>query len=126
MGVKIVFAEDEADISNNLRMLLGMEGFTVFAAPNGKEALELVRQHPPDMVLNDVMVSQMTGHALLQAIREDLALAPIPVVLFTERADRSDIRDGMNLGADDYLPKPFQREELLTCIGAQLVKVQPQ
>lgn len=126
MGVKIVIAEDETDIRNNLRMLLGMEGFTVFAAPNGKEALELVRQHQPDMVLSDVMMPQMTGHALLQAIREDPALAPIPVVLLTARADRSDVRDGMNLGADDYLTKPFQREELLTCIRAQMVKAASQ
>ncbi|MBC7917364.1 MAG: response regulator, partial [Rhodoferax sp.] len=126
MGVKIVIAEDETDIRNNLRMLLGMEGFTVFAAPNGKEALELVRLHQPDMVLSDVMMPQMTGHALLQAIREDPALAPTPVVLLTARADRNDVRDGMNLGADDYLTKPFQREELLTCIRAQMVKAQSQ
>jgi len=126
MGIKIVIAEDETDIRNNLRMLLGMEGFTVFAAPNGKEALELVRTHQPDMVLSDVMMPQMTGHALLQAIREDPALAPTPVVLLTARADRSDVRDGMNLGADDYLTKPFQREELLTCIRAQMVKATSQ
>lgn len=126
MGVKIVIAEDETDIRNNLRMLLGMEGYTVFAAPNGKDALDLVREHQPDMVLSDVMMPQMSGHALLQAIREDPALAPIPVVLLTARADRSDVRDGMNLGADDYLTKPFQREELLTCIRAQMVKAQSQ
>jgi predicted signal transduction protein with EAL and GGDEF domain len=118
----IVVAEDDADIRNNLTRLLRMEGFTVHAAPNGREGFSLVQKHVPDMVLSDVTMPEMTGHDLVRAIRALPTLAQIPVVLLTARADRGDVREGMNLGADDYLTKPFQREELLTCIRAQMEK----
>ena len=122
MNNVIVIAEDEADIRNNLARLLRMEGFTVYAAPNGREGFALVQMHTPDMVLSDVTMPEMTGHELVRAIRAAPALAHIPVVLLTARADRQDVREGMNLGADDYLTKPFQREELLTCLRSQLEK----
>ncbi|OYU43462.1 MAG: hypothetical protein CFE44_18265, partial [Burkholderiales bacterium PBB4] len=122
MNNVIVIAEDEADIRNNLARLLRMEGFSVHAAPNGREGYALVQMHTPDLVVSDVTMPEMTGHELVRAIRANAALAQTPVVLLTARADRQDVRDGMNLGADDYLTKPFQREELLTCIRAQLEK----
>jgi EAL domain-containing protein (putative c-di-GMP-specific phosphodiesterase class I)/PleD family two-component response regulator len=126
MSARIVIAEDETDIRNNLSLLLRMEGFTVFAAPNGHQALELIRTHQPDMVLSDVMMPEMTGHELVRALRADAAVAHTPIVLLTAKADRGDVRQGMNLGADDYLTKPFQRDELLTCIQAQLDKATAQ
>jgi EAL domain-containing protein (putative c-di-GMP-specific phosphodiesterase class I)/PleD family two-component response regulator len=122
VSATIVIAEDEADIRSNLSLLLGLEGFTIHAAPNGEEALALVRAHQPDIVLSDVMMPRMTGHQLVRALRSDPATAHIPTVLLTAKADRVDVREGMNLGADDYLTKPFQRDELLTCIQAQLEK----
>jgi EAL domain-containing protein (putative c-di-GMP-specific phosphodiesterase class I)/FixJ family two-component response regulator len=122
MSNVIVVAEDDADIRNNLVRMLRMEGFTVHAAPNGREGLALVQLHTPDMVLSDVTMPEMTGHELVRSMRAAPALAQIPVVLLTARADRSDVREGMNLGADDYLTKPFQRDELLTCIRVQLDK----
>lgn len=125
-GGTIVIAEDETDIRANLIRLLGMEGFTVHAAPNGSAALALVRQHQPDLVLSDVMMPEMTGHELVKAVRADAAIAHTPVVLLTAKADRSDVREGMNLGADDYLTKPFQRDELLACVRAQLDKAAAQ
>ncbi|MES2585040.1 MAG: EAL domain-containing protein [Pseudomonadota bacterium] len=122
MSHRIVIAEDEADIRANLTRLLKLEDYEVWAAPNGREALQLVRQHLPDIVLSDVMMPEMTGHQLVQALRADPLIAHIPAVLLTAKADRSDVREGMNLGADDYLTKPFQRDELLDCIRAQLEK----
>ncbi len=122
MSATVVIAEDEPDIRNNLQRLLGMEGFTVFAAPNGQEAWRLVQTHLPDLVLSDVMMPEMTGHALVQALRSTPATAHIPIVLLTAKADRSDVREGMNIGADDYLIKPVQRTELLSCIQTQLDK----
>ena len=126
MRTTIVIAEDEQDIRTNLKMLLTLEGFEVHAASNGQEALELAIEHRPDIVLSDVMMPVMTGHELVQALRAQPATAQIPVVLLTARADRSDVREGMNLGADDYLTKPYQREELLTCVRAQLDKAAAQ
>lgn len=122
----IVIAEDEPDIRKNLGRLLTLEGFTVKAASNGKEALELIRSSPPCLVLSDVMMPEMDGHALVRAVRGDPLLAHIPMVLLTAKADRTDVREGMNLGADDYLTKPFQRDELLACIRAQLEKADAQ
>ena len=126
MTFRIVIAEDEPVIRNNLARLLRIEGFNVVAGANGREALDLVRQDRPDLVLSDVMMPEMTGHDLVRAMRADPYLAHIPAVLLTARADRSDIREGMNLGADDYLTKPFQRDELLSCIRSQLDKASKQ
>lgn len=126
MSQRIVIAEDEADIRVNLTRLLTLENYEVWAAPNGHAALQLVRQHLPDLVLSDVMMPEMTGHELVQALRADPLTAHIPTVLLTAKADRSDMREGMNLGADDYLTKPFQRHEVLDCIRAQLEKAAAQ
>ena len=126
MHATIVIAEDESDIRANLKMLLTLEGFMVYAAGNGEEALKLVLEHLPDLVLSDVMMPVMTGHELVQALRAQATTAQIPVVLLTARADRSDVREGMNVGADDYLTKPYQRDELLSCVRAQLDKAAAQ
>lgn len=126
MSHRIVIAEDELDIRANLTRLLTLENYEVWAAPNGLEALQLVRQHLPDIVLSDVTMPEMTGHQLVQALRADPRTAHIPTVLLTAKTDRGDVREGMNLGADDYLTKPFQRDELLGCIRAQLDKASTQ
>lgn len=126
MSYRLVIAEDEDDIRNNLQRLLRMEGFEVWAGSNGRAALDLVRTHRPDLVLSDVMMPEMTGHQLVKALRDDPATAHVPVILLTARADRSDIREGMNLGADDYLTKPFQRTELLDSIRSRLDKMAAQ
>lgn len=122
MKRRILVAEDEASIRINLVRLLGLEGYEVLAAEDGAQAWQLVREQQPELVLSDVMMPHMTGHALLQCMRADPLTAHIPAVLLTAKADRGDVREGMNLGADDYLTKPFQRDELLQCIQAQLAK----
>ncbi len=123
MSYRIVIAEDDPDIRSNLARLLRLEQYEVWAAENGEEALALVRQHMPDLVLSDVMMPRMTGHALLQALRADASTAHIPAILLTARAEHSDRREGMNLGADDYLVKPFKREELLDAVRSRLERV---
>jgi diguanylate cyclase (GGDEF)-like protein len=120
--VKIVVAEDEDAIRENLARMLRIEGFEVAAAANGKEALALVREHLPALILSDVMMPVLDGHGLLQAVRDDPLTSSIPFVFLTARADRSDLRTGMNLGADDYLVKPFQRDELLAAVRARLAR----
>ena len=122
MSAKLVIAEDEDGIRNNLVRLLRLEGYEVWAGANGRLALELVWQHQPDLVISDVMMPEMTGHQLVQALRADPRGAHIPVILLTARADRGDVRAGMDLGADDYLTKPFQRDEVLASVRSRLDK----
>jgi diguanylate cyclase (GGDEF)-like protein len=119
---RIVVAEDEDAIRENLARLLKIEGFDVAAAANGKEALALVREHLPALIVSDVMMPVLDGHGLLQAVRDDPLTASIPFIFLTARADRRDLRAGMNLGADDYLVKPFQRDELLAAVRARLAR----
>lgn len=126
MTARIVIAEDEADIRLNLKRMLSLEGFQVWAGENGHEALALIRQHQPDIVVSDVMMPVMTGHQLIATIRADSTLAHLPVILLTAKADRQDMREGMNLGADDYITKPFQRGELLDSIRSRLEKAAAQ
>jgi CheY-like chemotaxis protein len=126
MTHRIVIAEDEPDIRSNLTRLLQLEQYEVWAAPNGAEALELVRQHLPDLVLSDVMMPRMSGHELIHAMRGDTLLAHIPAILLTARAEHSDVREGMNLGADDYLVKPFKRDELLAAVRGRLERAASQ
>jgi diguanylate cyclase (GGDEF)-like protein len=120
--LRIVVAEDEDAIRENLARMLRIEGFDVAAAANGKEALALVREHLPALILSDVMMPVLDGHGLLQAVRDDPLTSSTPFVFLTARADRSDLRTGMNLGADDYLVKPFQRDELLAAVRARLTR----
>jgi diguanylate cyclase (GGDEF)-like protein len=75
---------------------------------------------PPDLVLTDVMMPHMDGHALVKALRQTSATAMVPIIMLTAKADRSDVRSAMNLGADDYLTKPYRREELLDAVRARL------
>lgn len=119
---RIVVAEDEEAIRENLTRMLRIEGFEVAAAANGREALALIREHLPALILSDVMMPEMDGHGLLDAVRDDPLTAAIPFVFLTAKADHQDMRSGMNRGADDYLVKPFQRDELLAAVRARLAR----
>lgn len=118
----ILIAEDEPSLRENLQWLLEMEGYTVVAAHDGLQALEFARASTPDLVLTDVMMPQLDGYGLVKALRENTSTATVPIIMLTAKADRSDVRMGMNLGADDYLIKPYRREELLEAVHAKLAR----
>jgi diguanylate cyclase len=120
--MKILIAEDEPSLRENLQWMLELEGYEVTAACNGAEALARAEIERPDLVLTDVMMPEMDGYGLIQALREDPRLATVPIIMLTAKADRVDVRSAMNLGADDYLTKPCRREELLEAIQARLVR----
>ena len=124
--MKILVVEDEDDIRTNLQRLLRIEGYDVEAAPNGRVGLELARSIQPALILSDVMMPELDGFGLVEALRQDPQTQQIPVILLTARADRSDIRQGMNLGADDYLTKPFQRDELLAAVRSRIERAAAQ
>lgn len=118
--MKILIAEDEPSLRENLQWMLELEGFEVLAARDGREALLLAQAHKPDLLLTDLMMPELDGYGLVKALREQPLTATLPIIMLTARADRSDIRTGMNLGADDYLTKPCRRDELLEAVHARL------
>jgi DNA-binding NarL/FixJ family response regulator len=120
----ILIIEDEPQTRQNLATILEMEGYRPVTAPNGSEGLAAVRRERPDLVLCDVSMPLMDGHAVLAALREDPEHAHLPFIFLTAKGDRRDWRQGMNLGADDYLAKPASATELLGAIGARLALAQ--
>ena len=121
---RILVIEDQAPMRRNLALMLKMEGFEVQIAENGRVGLDLARSARPDLILCDVMMPELDGHGVLQALREDSITATIPFIFLTARGDKPDVRHGMNLGADDYLTKPAQRAEVLAAISARLARKQ--
>jgi two-component system sensor histidine kinase/response regulator len=117
---KILVVEDELPILENILDILELEGHQVLGAHDGRAGLELARQHLPDLIVSDIMMPEMDGYGLLLALREDSATATIPLVFLTAKADRSAMRQGMELGADDYLTKPFTPAELVALVNARL------
>ena len=104
----------------NIALMLKMEGFEAETAENGREGLEKVRTFKPDLVLCDVMMPEMDGHAVIQHLRADKETALTPFIFLTAQGDKNDLRIGMNFGADDYLTKPVIREDLLAAIETRL------
>ena len=122
--MRILVVEDEADIRGNVMRILRMEGFEVLEAENGRIGLDVARAHRPDLVLSDIMMPELDGYGLLEALRADPLTAATPFIFLSARADRSDRRKGMNLGADDYLGKPFSRDELMDAVWARMKRIQ--
>ena len=120
--VKLLVVEDDDAIREGLSELLTLEGFKVKETRNGKEALDVLINSEPDMVISDIMMPVMDGHTLLENYKNLPNNNNIPFLFLTAFADNTNIRKGMNLGADDYLTKPFSRKELLRAITTQYEK----
>ena len=117
---RILVIEDERIMRQNLVTLLELEQFEVAAAENGRRGVELARASPPDLILCDVMMPDLDGYGVLRALAEDARTAQVPFIFLTAKGEREDVRAGMNLGADDYLVKPVDQDELLEAIDARL------
>ncbi len=117
---KILVIEDEAETLSNLVLMLEMEGFKPFSAPNGKIGVATAKRELPDVILCDVSMPELDGHGVLEALRADAKTVSIPFIFLTARGDKKDLRIGMNLGADDYLTKPASAEDVLSAIRARL------
>ncbi len=119
---KILIIEDERLVLENILDMLGAEGFEVAGAKDGLTGVQLAKQHLPDLVICDIRMSGLDGYGVLMQLREDPATAMIPFIFLTAKTSKKDTRQGMILGADDYVTKPFTQAELLASIRARLEK----
>ena len=113
---KILVIDDEEWLREMAQMALRQKGFEVVEAENGARGVEVARKELPDLVLCDVNMEKMDGYSTLSFLRADPLTASIPFILMTGLADQAGMRHGMELGADDYLPKPFTIEALYAAV----------
>lgn len=121
---KVVIIEDEVPLLDSISDMLTYASYDVTPFRNGLKALEHIREQTPDIVLCDIMMPVIDGFQILQALRDDPQTATIPFIFLTAKADRDSMRSGMNLGADDYLTKPFTLEELLSALETRIERQQ--
>lgn len=117
MTASILIAEDDDDIRSLLRLYLEGDGYRVLEAPDGAAALRLAREESPDMAVLDVMMPEMNGFELTQALRK---YSDIPILILSAKSQDNDKILGLNLGADDYIAKPFNPVEIVARVKAQL------
>jgi DNA-binding response OmpR family regulator len=122
MMKKIVIIEDEEAVRDNLQELLILEGFDVQSVDNGKAGVQVIQECLPDLVICDVMMPLLDGYGVLTILRQQPNTASIPFIFLTAKATRDDFRQGMGMGADDYITKPFTTDEVLNAIQIRLLK----
>jgi CRP-like cAMP-binding protein/CheY-like chemotaxis protein len=119
---KILLIEDNTDVRENTAEILSLAQYNVITAKNGKEGVALAQKEKPDLIICDIMMPVLDGHGVLHLLSKNEATSGIPFIYLTARAERSDFRKGMEMGADDYLTKPFDDVELLNAIESRLRK----
>jgi len=125
MSSRVLIVEDEPDIRELVVHHLKREGYQVSAAASGEEALRQVQAAPPDLVLLDLMMPAMDGLEVCRRLRQDPATASLPIVMLTAKGDEIDRVLGLEIGADDYVVKPFSPKELLARVRAVLRRSRP-
>ena len=120
MGRKILIADDEPNIVAALEFLLQRNGFEVYVARNGDEALKLIETHKPDLVLLDVMMPQRSGYDVCQRMRENQDWRHIKIVMLSAKGREVEVNKGLSIGADLYITKPFSTRDLIAQINGLL------
>ncbi|MDE3024691.1 MAG: response regulator [Acidobacteriota bacterium] len=118
----ILVADDEDDVRDLVVYRLSRSGYDVVEARDGEEALRLAAGAPPDLAVLDVMMPKVDGYEVTRRLRADAATSRIPVILLTSRSQESDVSHGFDVGADDYLKKPFNPDELTARVRALLAR----
>jgi phosphate regulon transcriptional regulator PhoB len=117
---QIIVADDEKDILELVSFNLEQEGFSVLKAVNGRKALEMVKADKPDLIILDLMMPEMSGMEVCRTIRNNADIADIPVIMLTAKSDQVDKILGLEIGADDYITKPFHVRELIARVRSVL------
>ena len=121
---KVLIIEDNNDIRENVVEILALSGYSVFEADNGKKGTELAIANKPDIILCDIMMPGIDGYGVFEMLHSNEETKAIPFIFITAKSERIDIRKGMEMGADDYLTKPFDDTELINAIETRLKKKQ--
>jgi len=119
---KLLVIDDHDDIRENIAEILTLAGYETSTAPNGKKGVEAALRERPDLVICDIMMPELDGYGVLHLLRKNEATENIPFIFLTARTERADFRKGMEMGADDYITKPFDDIELLNAIEIRLKK----
>jgi CRP-like cAMP-binding protein/CheY-like chemotaxis protein len=122
MSYNILLIEDNAEMAENISSILELAHYHVVCAPNGKVGVDLAQHNHPDLILCDIMMPELDGYGVVHILSNDPETASIPFVFLTAKTDISDFRFGMNLGADDYITKPFDGVDLLKVVEVRLKK----
>ncbi len=122
MSHKIAVIEDSVEVCENIASILKLGRYEVFTANSGKPGIELIQKHQPDLILCDIMMPDLDGYGVLHVLSKDPATANIPFIFLTAKTEQKDFRTGMNMGADDYITKPFDGLELLKVVELRLKK----
>lgn len=119
---KILVIEDNQEVRDNIAEILELANYQVFRAENGKEGVVIAMKELPDLILCDIMMPVLDGYGVLHLLKKNDALCNTPFVFMSAKADRIEVRKGMDLGADDYLTKPFDETDLLNAVETRLKK----
>ncbi len=124
MKSKILVVEDNTEMRNNISEILEISNYEVYTAEDGLKGIQAVKEFNPDLIISDIMMPNLDGLGMLKILSQDDALSCIPLIFLTAKTEKDDFRKGMNLGAEDYLLKPFESKDLLEVIEIKLKKYQ--
>jgi len=122
MNKRIVVIEDNQDVRENIAEILELSGYAVDTAENGVEGVRKIKEVYPDLIICDIMMPELDGYGVLHIMQRNPETASIPFIFLTAKSEKTDFRKGMNLGADDYITKPFEEVELMEAIEIRLKK----
>lgn len=120
----ILLIEDDTALRENTAELLELANYKVFTAPNGRIGIEVAKKQLPDIIVCDIMMPEVDGYGVLEAVSLEPSTTHIPFIFLSARTEHKEVRKGMDLGADDYLTKPFEEEELMSAIESRLAKAE--
>lgn len=124
MNKTILLVEDDVALRENTAEMLELSGYNVLTAPNGKVGIDMARQHLPGVIVCDIMMPEVDGYGVLSALSQNSDTRHIPFIFLSAKTEHKEIRKGMDMGADDYLTKPFEEDELLSAVESRLAKAQ--
>jgi len=119
----VLLIEDDLVLRENTAELLALSKYKVITASNGKTGVSLAKKHQPDIIICDIMMPELDGYGVLKTLSKSKKTKYIPFIFLSAKTERTDVRKGMNLGADDYITKPFSEDELISAIQSRLAKI---